>query len=296
MQALIDIAVPAINFILLVAVGMDLTAHDVAGVRQQRGLVLAGLFAPVVLLPAIAVGLASLFQTDRDVAGGLLLIAACPIGSISNAYSYLARASSALAVSLTALSSLCAGVTIPLVRGGLELALGRPLDFAAPLPFLAQLLVLLVLPVAIGMWLRHRSPDLAERCGPVLRPVAFIGVSTLFALIIGENPGAFLSGLATTVPVAAVFVVISVAAGWLTAALLTQDPRDRFTIAAEFGTRNIAVAVAIAVTLLGRVEFARFAAIYAITETPLMLAAVALFRRSHPHPQFDVRRADRLGA
>jgi ACR3 family arsenite efflux pump ArsB len=55
--------------------------------------------------------------------------------------------------------------------------------------------------------------------------------------------------------------------------------RDRFTLAAEFGTRNVGVATAIAVTVLGRVEFARFAAAFFVTEVPLMLAAVGLFRR-----------------
>jgi ACR3 family arsenite efflux pump ArsB len=78
-----------------------------------------------------------------------------------------------------------------------------------------------------------------------------------------------------------VFVCTSFAIGWVTAAVATRDPRDRFTIAAEFGTRNITVALAIAVTLLGRIEFARFATTYALVETPLLLTVVAVFRRYH---------------
>ena len=75
------------------------------------------------------------------------------------------------------------------------------------------------------------------------------------------------------------------AAGWWTAALVTTDRRDRFTIAAEFGTRNVGVATAIAVTLLGRVEFSRFAATYFLTEIPLMLGAAAVFRRNRVPPE-----------
>ncbi len=67
-------------------------------------------------------------------------------------------------------------------------------------------------------------------------------------------------------------------AGWITAAAVNADRGDRFTIAAEFGTRNVAVATAIAVTMLGRVEFARFATAYFLTELPLMLVAIAAFR------------------
>jgi ACR3 family arsenite efflux pump ArsB len=61
--------------------------------------------------------------------------------------------------------------------------------------------------------------------------------------------------------------------------LVTGDRRERFTLAAEFGTRNLGVAIAIAVTLLGSVEFARFALTYFLTEVPLMLMAIALFRK-----------------
>ena len=69
------------------------------------------------------------------------------------------------------------------------------------------------------------------------------------------------------------------AVGWVTAAMVTDDARDRFTIAAEFGTRNLGVAMAVAVTLLGRIEFARFAYTYFLTEIPLMLVAIVLFKR-----------------
>jgi ACR3 family arsenite efflux pump ArsB len=61
---------------------------------------------------------------------------------------------------------------------------------------------------------------------------------------------------------------------------VTEDRHDRFTFAAEFGTRNLGVAMAVAVTLLGRVEFARFAYTYFLAEIPLMLVAIAMFRRA----------------
>ena len=93
----------------------------------------------------------------------------------------------------------------------------------------------------------------------MLQWLVFTGIALVLLLVIVDNPRAFLDGLWTTVPIAAAFVVCSMGAGWITAALVTEDRRDRFTLAAAFGTRNVAVAAAIAVTLLGRVEFARFA-------------------------------------
>jgi BASS family bile acid:Na+ symporter len=268
------------NFLLLFTVGLDLTGNDFARLRHQPVLIVSGLVAPLVLLPPIAVALIWLFQPGPAVAASLLLIAACPIGGISNAFSYLARASTALAVTLTGLSCIAASVTIPLVGKGFEVALRQPFALSAPLSTLVgQLVVVLGLPVALGMLIRRSGPGLAEKLGPPLRPLAFIGTAIVLCLIIVDAPTAFVGGLATTVPLAAGFVVSSIVAGWATGALVTKDDRDRFTLAAEFGSRNVGIAMAIAVTMLGRVEFASFAVIYSLTEIPLMLAAIVLFRR-----------------
>ena len=280
MRTLIGFVIPAMNFILLVTVGLALTPRDFARVRREWTVVVFGLLAPLVILPPIAVGLILWFQPGPEVTGSLLLIAACPIGGISNTYSYLAKASTALSVTLTALSCMLAGVTIPLVGKGFEWALQQPFTFWAPLPLLVgQLVLVLGLPVVIGMWVRRQVPYVADRYAPALRRVAFIGTGAVLFLIMANASDAFWRGLPTTIPLAAVFVTGSAVAGWVTAAFVTGDSRDRFTLAAEFGTRNVGVALAIAVTLLGRLEFAGFALTYALVEIPLMLAAVALFRR-----------------
>lgn len=285
MKTLIDLTVPALTFILLAAVGLDLTSKDFARLRSQRTLVVTGLVGPLVLLPPIAVVLAWLFRLAPEVAASLLLVAACPIGGISNTYSYLARASTALSVTLTGLSCLLAGFTVPLVAEGIDGTVGRKLavplwDVRVPMASLiAQLLLMLTLPVAFGMWVRGRWPHLAARYRPAIQSLAFAGVGLVLLLIIGDDPPAFFGGLSSTVPVAAMFIACSAAAGWATAAIVSGDPRDRFTIAAEFGTRNLGVAMAIGVTMLGRVEFARFAYTYFLAEIPLMLLMVAWRRR-----------------
>lgn len=282
MQTLIQLSTPPLTLFLLVAVGMDLTVDDFARVRRQPTLVLTGLVGPILLLPPIAVGLIWLFQPPTDVAAGLLLVAACPIGGISNTYSYLARASPALSVTLTGLSCLVAGLTIPLVGRGLAVALARPLDLAPPMvPLLVQLLVMLTVPVTLGMWIRRRWSRVALRWRPALQNLSFIGVALVLAFIILDNPEAFAGDLWETVPLATAFVVGSGTAGWFAASSVTADHKDRFTVAIEFGTRNLGVALGIAVTLLGRVEFARFAYTYFLTEMLLMFLAIALYRRRY---------------
>ncbi len=155
------------------------------------------------------------------------------------------------------------------------------MGFAAPLPLiLAQLLLMLALPVALGMWVRFSRPAMAGRSQPYLRALGFAGTAALIVLIVASDPVVFLNGLRDTVPLAATFVAASFLAGWLIGAASGASPADRFTLATEFATRNMAVAAAIALTLAGRVEFALFATTYFLTEIPLMLGAIVVYRRS----------------
>jgi BASS family bile acid:Na+ symporter len=282
MRTLIDISVPVLTFLLFAGVGLDLTKHDFRRVRHQPALVLTGLLGPPILLPPIAVCLAWFFHAGPDVTAALLLVAACPIGGISNAYSYMARASTALSVTLTGLSGLLAVATLPAIGKALEIALQHPQEFAVPLSGLIVPLVLMfALPMALGMWIRRRFPDWARTYRLVAERLVFAGVGLMFVLIVLDDPRAFAGDLSTTVPLAAAFIVCSAAAGWVAAVMVTDDPRDRFTVAAEFGTRNLGVAMAIAITMLGRIDFARFAYTYFLTELPMMAAAAVLFRQRY---------------
>jgi len=130
------------------------------------------------------------------------------------------------------------------------------------------------------MWVRFSRPVLASRSRRYLRAVAFGGIAALIVLIVASAPVVFVNGLEDTVPLAATFVATSFLAGWFVGGATGASPPDRFTLATEFATRNVAVAAAIAVTLAGRVEFALFATTYFLTEAPLMLGAIIVFRQS----------------
>jgi len=278
-KQIIDLAIPIITFLLLTAVGLGLKVDDFARVRRTPRLLAIGLLAPLLVLPLLAFALIGWFRPDPATEAGLLLIAVCPIGGISNTYSFLARASVALSVTLTAASCLLAVATIPFLTRVFEYLLRRPLRFDAPASVLVlQLLLMLALPVGLGMAARRRWPDAADRRGPAITRIAFTALALLIVFVVAARFDQFLAGLQRAVPMSAAFVVIAFAVGWLFASAARATRADRFALAAEFATRNVAVATAIAVTMLGRVEFAVFATTYFLTELPLMLAAVAVHR------------------
>lgn len=285
MKSVIDLAIPVITFLLLTAVGLDLTRDDFVRVRRQPAVVLTGVLAPLAILPLVALAITWVFAPEPDLRAGLLLIAACPIGGISNTYSYLARASTALSVTLTGLSCLLAVVTIPLIARLFEVVLAEPLGFSAPAgALLLQLFGMLALPIGLGMWVRHRWPAVAIDHQPVVQRVAFGALALLVVFVTWAEFGSFARALGSAVPMSALFVATSMAIGWMTGGVLRAQRRDRFTLAVEFSTRNVAIATAVAVTLLGRVEFAVFATIYLLTEMPLMLVAIAAFKGSARTP------------
>ena len=164
--------VPIITGLLLFAVGLDLTGADLRRVREEPGLLLAGLLTPPLLLAPLALALVRLFHPAPAIAVGLLLVAICPIGEISNTYSYLARASTALSVTLTGLSCLLGVATIPAAGALFRVALDDARGFQLPVMRAAlQAVALVGVPVAVGMWVRHRSPAWAEARRPLLQRV-----------------------------------------------------------------------------------------------------------------------------
>ena len=281
MKQIIDVAVPAIVFLVMTAVGLDLSPEDFRRVRQRPAVVAAGLLGPLILLPPIALGLISWLRPPEKIAAGILLIAACPVGGISNTYSYLARASTALSVTLTGLSCLATPLTLPLLTAFYAKALGRPLPFRTPVAALVgQLVIMLLAPILLGMLVRARAPAFAARREPALRAIAFLGLALLIAFVLWKEWDRFRDHLAATALAAALFVCVSFVAGALVGAAIPRvDRRDRFTLAVEFATRNVAIATAVAAVLLGDVEFAVFGSSYFLIEAPLVGIAVLAFRR-----------------
>ncbi len=279
MARIVQVAIPLITFLLMLAVGLDLTPGAFARVGRRPRLVIAGLAGPVILLPPVALVLIFVLDPAPQVAAGLLLIAACPVGGISNVYSYVARASTALSVTLTAMSCLLAAATIPLVTRCFELALGRPLGFAVPWPAVAtQLGIVVVMPVAAGMLIRRRAPLWTARRERQIRGSGLMALGVLIAFVVVEQRETFLLQIREMTAIAAAMTVSALAAGAAVAFAVRADASDRFTLAVEFATRNVAIAAAIAVTLLADLRLAVFATAYFLVELPIVLAAVATFR------------------
>ena len=153
---------------------------------------------------------------------------------------------------------------------------------------IGQLLLLLLLPVAVGMTVRHRWPVWSARRRGAAQRLAWLGLLALLGFMLYDQADRLSVAWRGQVGAALRFTLLAMAAGWAVGWLAGLEPRDRFTLLCEFAVRNLALATLVAVTLLGRTDFVAFAAVLFLVQTPLLLLAVALYRRwiaLHPYPE-----------
>src|SRR5258708_28311424 len=121
----------------MVVVGMELTADAFRRVARRPGTVVAATIGQFLLLPVIGWLLVRCLSLQPAIERGVLLVAACPSGAMANVYTYLARANTALSVSLTAVSCLAAVVTMPLALTALQAPFREFAGFPVPVVLLS---------------------------------------------------------------------------------------------------------------------------------------------------------------
>jgi BASS family bile acid:Na+ symporter len=227
------------------------------------------------------VGLLLLVRPDPGVAAGLVLLTATPGGGISNVISYLAGANVALSVTLTAVSSLLTVVTLPLLTSlGFEHFVGEAGAVRVPVgSLIGQLAGLILLPIALGMRLRARRPQLPQRLGPWLRRAVLLAIVLLFAAGMGGDDTGLAGEVLANAWLGLVWTLLAMAVGVTTAVTLRLDGPERFTFLVEFSVKNVGLAAILALASFDRPAFAIFPGAYAMTGYPLAIGLALLFKR-----------------
>jgi BASS family bile acid:Na+ symporter len=278
-QVISDVAVPGIVWLLMLVVGLELTPADFRRVLVYPKAVAVATLGQLLLLPVIAAFLIWTLEPPPHVVAGMVLVAACPGGAISNFYAYLARANVALSVTLTAVSSLFALGTMPvLMSAGFALFLDhRALVEVPAWRMAAQLAVMLAAPIAVGMTLRRWRPSAVERHARGLRRSSLIALAALIGVILFDQRANLTGETGPMILAAALFSPIAIAAGWAVGRLAGLNRPDRLTLVLEFAARNLAIAAVVGIMVLGRVELVLFATLFFLVQVPIILASVAAF-------------------
>lgn len=277
MPAFLDITVPLFNFLIMFTVGTGLAVTDFKRLAMTpRTVVLPGI-AQMVCLPLAGVVVVSLFSLNPFVVGGVLLISACPGGSISNYYTYLARANVALSVLLTGLTCLAAILTMPLVMGSFEHFMNVPETFHVPIKtLLVTLTMFLLLPILLGMLMRHCWPAFVARNGGWLRAGSMFFLAALIAQVLWHNQESITLDLADTLKASLAMASLSIVTGLIASRCINLSAYDTWAVVIEMMVQNVALATTIAVTVFHQGRFASFFAIYFLVQVPIALAMIRI--------------------
>ncbi len=263
-SALITVGLPVALAIIMFGLGLSLTTDDFRRVAKSPRAVVAALALQILVLPLVAFGLVKAFDVDPLLAVGVMLLAASPGGTTANLFSHLFHGDVALNVTLTAINSVLAAVTIPLITnfaidhfdadGELGLQLGK----------VVQVVAIVLVPVVVGMAVRRRSADFAARAD---RPVRVFSIVVLVVVAVGallgerENLADYLRQVGV---VTGLLCLISLTVGFVGARALRLDKRQAIAASMEIGIHNTTIALTIALSVLDSTEVAIPSAVYSI--------------------------------
>lgn len=283
MDPIVDVAIPSVIFIMMIAVGHGLTFSELRRSVTDYRAVIGATTGQLVLLPLVATIIALVLKPPPTIVAGLVLVAACPGGTVSNFYACLARANSALSVTLTAVSCLLSFLTVPaLVAAGFFFWLDdQPEIVIPPATMSLQLLILVVLPIGIGMGLRRWRQSRVETRDLLLRRCSLGALVALVSYIVYDQRISVVSDLGPLVLVAVSFTALAMTTGYCLAWITGRPIADRLTYLIEFSCRNLALVTVVAVTTLGRPDLVSFAAVLLLVQAVVMLSMIWFRRRDH---------------
>lgn len=251
--------------VVMLGLGLSLSLADFARVVRFPRAVLIGLFTQMVILVAGAYLLARLFALAPELAVGLMLLAASPGGATANIYSHLAHGDVALNITLTAINSALALLTLPLI---VNFALGHFLEqdqyVPPPTRKVIEVATIIVAPVLIGMALRARLPDLATRLERPIRVLAVLVLAGVILAAIGAEWERLPGFLAAVGAACLAFNLLSMGVGYGLPRLLRLPRGQSIAISMEIGIHNGTLAIFIALNVLQNPTMSIPAAVYSV--------------------------------
>jgi BASS family bile acid:Na+ symporter len=276
---------PFMLFSLMFVVGLELTPADFRRVASAPRAVVVGTLAQLLLLPLMTWVVVTSLGVSPVFGAGAVLVAVSPGAGLSNVLVALCGANIALSVTLTAVSSVLAVVTLPVVTSiAMRVFLDEETNIEVQVaPLMQQLTFALLLPIGLGMTVRTKFPQFVHRHKRALQRIAgaiiAVLITAVVVLSVMEDEQPDLAGIERVLVAAVVWTAAAMVLGWGIASLLRLPRADRATFLIEFSARNIAVATIVALSSLGRLDLTLFSGAYGAVGFPMVVVAAIIMRR-----------------
>ncbi|MBA3031916.1 MAG: bile acid:sodium symporter family protein [Gammaproteobacteria bacterium] len=276
----IELLLPLALAFIMFSLGLTLVVNDFRRVLARPKAMLIGLVGQMLLVPALAYVVVLVWGLAPEMAVGMMILAACPGGVSSGLLTYLARGDTALSISLTAVTSIAAVITVPFI---VDFALqqfmhtGMSGDFPL-LKMVRGVFLLTTVPVVLGMSVKAWRPALAARFERAAGRLATI----LFVLIVlatfFSQRQVLIDNLGSIGPAAMLLNLLVIAAGFAMAVAAGLRQRDQIAIATECGLQNAALGIFIASSVLQSPAMTVPSVVYALLMNVGALGIVILMR------------------
>ena len=290
-SGIITILLPLALAIIMIGLGLELTPKDFTRVTKQPKAVLIALFCQLVILVSIAFIICKVLALPPLLAVGLMLLAASPGGSTANLFSYLFKGDIALNITLTAINSVIAAFTLPLiVNFAIQHFINDGQEISLQFSKILQVFAIIIIPVGIGMLIRHYAPHFTEKLN---KPLRIFAVSFLILIIIGaitKERHQILEYLAQVGLATVLFCLCSLLIGYFVPRLLGINSAQARACAFEIGIHNSTLAMTIALTVMASSTVAMPAAVYSIFMYVFAAIFGMLLNRFAPQPKVDILR------
>ncbi len=255
-------------------IGVALQPDDFRRILRTPSVVALGTAAQFLVMPFGAYAISRLFRLPPPLAVGLILTGAAPGAMASNTMSYVARADAAYSVSLTTVSTLLCPILTPLltkVLAGSEL----PVSFWA---MFLQIMVMVVVPLLLGFWVRYRFRRSVERILPVFPALSATFIVFICSVVIARNQARLPQVTGSVLAVVLVLNLYGMGAGYGIGTLFGLDRLKRRALTIEIGMQNAGLGSALALEHLGE-EAAIPAAIFVFVCIITASALASLWQR-----------------
>ena len=246
----------AVLAFLMFGIALDTRMDDFRRVLRMPLAFAVGIGAQFVALPAITFALTLVLQPGPSVALGMILVACCPPGNVSNLLTHRANGNVALSVSMTAVSNAIAIVAMPLnfaFWGGIHPTAAPLLRTIAldPLDMVGHILLIIGLPFVLGLWLAHRWPAWTLR---FKRPVRILSFLALIGFIVGAIAGNwryFLDYVGLVLLAVVLHDALAFGTGYTISRLAGLPDYDRRALTIEVGIRNAGLGLVLIFSFFG---------------------------------------------
>lgn len=252
-----QIFLPVSLAIIMFGMGLSLVIGDFVRIFTYPKAVLVGLINQIILLPIIGFSIVVLFKLSPTMATGVMILSLCPGGPTSNLITQVSRGNIGLSVTLTALASLITVFTIPVLLSEAIAYFTGNTGVVIELPVLQtmlQILVITVIPIAIGMIIRKRNEGFALRMEKPMRTASTILFVIIFLVIIIANKDNLVQAMKEVGLATLLLNLLTMGLGFLTAKLFGIAGNSQITITIESGIQNGTLAFVIATTILNNFE------------------------------------------